>query len=149
MDSQDRIGKAREMFLAGHLCSQAVLAAYCDCFDLDQATALRIACGFGSGIARRQEICGAVSGAIMVAGLKLGRVEAQDLDAVERTYEAVRDIIAKFTEQHGTILCRELLGCDISLPEARREAAERGLFATKCAGYVADGARLAAEICGR
>lgn len=144
----DRPVRARRMFEGGHLCSQSVLATYGDLYGLDQAAALKIACGLGSGIARTGEVCGAVTGAVMVAGLAHGRVEPQDRDALETTYSAVRRILTGFAAKHGSINCRELLGCDISTPEARKEAEQKGLFATKCTQFVEDAARLVESICG-
>lgn len=74
----ERVKCAEDMFNKGYVCSQAVFAAFSDMFGLDKEMALRIGNGFGGGIARKQEICGAVSGAIMVIGLKHGKVEADD-----------------------------------------------------------------------
>jgi len=70
-----RSDRATEMFLSGYNCAQSVLWSFSDEVRLDPDTALRIACGFGAGMARRQEVCGAVTGGIMVLGLRLGRGE--------------------------------------------------------------------------
>jgi C_GCAxxG_C_C family probable redox protein len=139
-----RAQKAAELFDSGFNCCQAVLGAFCGEFGLDEETALKIACGFGSGVARRQEICGAVSGAIMVAGLRHGRARLDDREAVEKTYSAAQSIVSEFIERHGSVACRELLGCDISTAESRRRAEADGLYA-KCALYVKDAALLAAR----
>ena len=69
----ERVVCAEEMFRSGYVCSQAVFATFSEMLGLDKETALKIANGFGGGIARKQEICGAVSGAIMAIGLKYGK----------------------------------------------------------------------------
>jgi len=71
---------AVELFRKGFLCSQAVLASFCDSYGLDRNSALKIACGLGSGM-RCAEICGAVSGAVLVIGLKYGYTDAKDASA--------------------------------------------------------------------
>jgi len=125
---------AVKMFGEGFICSQAVFAAFAEDLGLDIKMSLKIANGFGGGIARNQHICGAVSGAIMLIGLKYGKTELADLSSHEKTYEIVNRFIDKFTEKNGAINCFELLGC--TLPEAR----EKGLFASLCSNYVRDAA---------
>lgn len=140
-----RVKRAAELFGSGYNCCQAVLGAYCDAFGLNEETALKIACGFGSGIARRQEICGAVSGAIMVAGLRHGRTRLDDREAVEKTYHATQSICREFTERHNSIACRELLGCDISTFEGKKAGRSRRALLnqvrTVCRGRRAAGCR--------
>ena len=125
---------AVKMFEEGFICSQAVFAAFSEKYGLDKKIALKIANGFGGGIARNQEVCGAVSGAIMMIGLKYGKTESADSASHERTYKIVNRFIDKFTEKNGAINCFDLLGC--TLPEAR----EKGLFASLCSNYVRDAA---------
>lgn len=138
--------RAIELFKGGFNCCQAVLAGLCGELGLKEQIALKIACGFGSGIARRQEICGAVSGAVMVIGLKYGRDRIDDRQAVETTYTLAQTMIREFTELHGSACCRDLLRCDISTAEGRKQAEAAGLFATKCTSYVEDAARLVERI---
>ena len=122
------------------ICSQAVFAAFADENGLAQKFALKIANAFGGGISRNQEICGAVSGAIMLISLKHGKTESGDSASHEKTYELVNQIIDKFTEKNGSINCFDLLKC--KLPEAR----EKGLFSTLCRNYVRDAAEIADEL---
>lgn len=111
---------ATETFLSGYSCAQSVLYSFCDEAGLHPDTALKIACGFGAGIARRQEICGAVTGGIMVLGLKYGRGEEQDLTAMEDTYAKVHELIRRFEDRHGTCSCLQLLGgCNVATEEGR------------------------------
>jgi C_GCAxxG_C_C family probable redox protein len=120
-------------------CAQSVLFAFCDEFGFDRDVALKMACGFGAGMSRKQEVCGAVSGAMIVIGLKYGRGEAQGREATERTYAKTRELMERFREKHGTIICRELLvDCDLSTPEGLKQFEERKLLTERCAPLVRD-----------
>ncbi len=132
----DRVQLARSSFEEGFSCSQAVLSAFSDRFGLDKRTSLRISQPFGGGIAHRGETCGAVSGAFMVIGLRFGRTEAEDIQARERTYQAVREFIQRFEKSQGSIICRELLGVDLSSEEGLKLAEEERLFETLCPKFV-------------
>jgi len=101
--------KARDLFLSGCSCSQAVFAAFADDFGMDQDTALKLASSFGGGMGGMRETCGAVSGMLMAAGLKWGYSEVGDLDVKTAHYARVRTLIESFKEEHATIACRELL----------------------------------------
>ena len=101
--------KARDLFLSGCSCSQAVFAAFADDFGFDQDTALRLASSFGGGMGGMRETCGAVSGMLMVAGLKWGYSEVGNLDIKTAHYARVRKLIDSFKAEHTTIVCRELL----------------------------------------
>jgi C_GCAxxG_C_C family probable redox protein len=129
---------AVEKFLAGYNCAQAVLYAFGDELRFDKDTALRLACGFGAGMARKQEVCGAISGGIITIGLKHGRGEGQDRTLTEETYRKVRELMARFESKHGTCLCRELLpGCDLNTPAGQRYYKEHDLLNQTCKGCVA------------
>jgi len=105
---------------------------------MERDVALKTAQSFGGGMAQMGQTCGAVTGAFMVIGLKYGRTRADDDEAKRRTYALVREFVEQFKARNGTILCRELLGCDISTPEGNRAAKEKGLFSTVCPGFVRD-----------
>jgi len=138
----DRIETAVRMFERDFACSQSVLAAFADPADLSRETALRVAAGFGGGLARSGETCGAVVGAIMALSLRHCGDPADEPLSKERTYPAVREFLARFRALHGTIVCRELLGIDIAAPEGLQSAREQGLFKSRCPAFV----RTAAEI---
>ena len=128
---------ALEKFFGGYNCAQAVLYSFCDDLNFDKNTALRLACGFGGGMGRKQEVCGAISGGIIAIGLKYGQSEAQDKTAKEETYRKVHDLISRFEAKHGASLCRELLkGCDLSAPEGQRYFKENDLLNKVCKGCV-------------
>ncbi|TCT17167.1 C_GCAxxG_C_C family probable redox protein [Natranaerovirga pectinivora] len=132
----DRVKEAIELFEKGFSCSQSVFTAYSDLFGLDKDIALKLSNGFGGGIARRQEICGAVTGAVMLIGLKEGKIIPSDTVAHEKTYEMINCFCQKFIEKNNSLNCSELLGCDLAL------ASEKRLFATMCKGYVQDAAEI-------
>ena len=124
---------AVEKFMAGYNCAQAVLYSFSDDLRLNKNTALRLACGFGSGMARRQEVCGAIAGGIITIGLKHGRGEKQDRTPTEETYRKVRELMSRFESKHGTCLCRTLLnGCDLNTPEGQRYFKENDLHNKTC-----------------
>jgi C_GCAxxG_C_C family probable redox protein len=87
---------ADALFQQGFSCSQAVLSVFAQDFGLDRDLALRISQGFGAGIASTDGICGALSGAIMVIGLRYGRIRADDIAAKEKTYAVVREFLQEF-----------------------------------------------------
>ena len=97
-----KVEKAEALFKGGCNCSQSVFAACADEFGLDEELAKRIACGLGGGVGRMREVCGAVSAAAMVIGMRLG---PDKMDA----YPAIQDFCAKFKAAAGSIVCRDLL----------------------------------------
>ena len=136
------VEQAVTTFESGFSCSQAVLSAFAARFGLDPVLGLRVGGGFGGGIARLGKTCGAVTGAIMVIGLKEGQVQAQDEEAKERTYTLVRELVSQFTDLHGSIACRDLLGLDLSRPEELAKARQEDLFHTRCPAFVRDAAKI-------
>jgi C_GCAxxG_C_C family probable redox protein len=143
---QLRVEMARESFLNGFNCAQAVFMTYAGDFGVSEEIAKRIACGFGAGMGRLQETCGAVSGAFMLIGCKYGKVLHEDNAATENTYELVREFVRRFNAKHGTISCRELLGCDLQTEEGKAYFKEQGFRELRCAQYVHDAAELVEEM---
>ena len=141
-----RVEEAVACFKEGFICSQAVLSAYSAQLGLDRDTALKIADGFGGGMARMGETCGAVTGAFMVIGLKHGRTSVDDEKAHETTYHLVNEFVRRFKSRNKSVVCRELLGCDISTPDGLQRARQQDLFATVCPAYVRDAAEIIEEI---
>ncbi len=137
--------KAAGLFEQGFSCSQAVLGAYCDKFDLSRDTAMKISTGFGGGMHLGQT-CGSVTGAIMVIGLKHGRTRAEDAESKAKTYEVIAEFADKFKQRHGSIGCKELIGCDITTPDGLKKAEDEKLFTTVCAGLVKSAAEILDEL---
>jgi C_GCAxxG_C_C family probable redox protein len=143
---RDPAAIAVALFEEGFTCGQAVLAAYAERHGLGRDTALRVACAFGGGIARTGSTCGAVSGALMAIGLEHGRTNVGDEAARERTYEKSRALLERFRQEHGSAVCRELLGVDIGTPAGRDAATKAGLFKTRCPVLVASAARIVSTL---
>jgi C_GCAxxG_C_C family probable redox protein len=100
--------------LEGYNCAQSVLYASCDRLSFDQDAALRVACGLGAGMGRKEKVCGALTGGILALGLKHGRGEKEDRSRTETTYAKTRELLDRFEAKHGSCICRELLGgCDL------------------------------------
>jgi C_GCAxxG_C_C family probable redox protein len=133
-------------FEEGFCCSQAVLSAYAEEFGLPREAALKISRGFGGGMGRMAHTCGAVTGAFMVIGLKYGNADARDKQARENTYGLVREFARRFKERNGSVMCRDLLGCDISRPEGLNAAREKGLFTSVCPNMLRDATEILEEI---
>lgn len=135
--------KAEELFLQGYNCAQAVSCACAGNCGVPPELVAKLATGFGAGMGRSQETCGAVSGAILTLGLRDGRALGDDRTRTEETYAKVRALQRDFAALHGSCLCRELLsGCDLRTPEGQREFKERGYLRRRCAEYVKTAAAL-------
>ena len=119
-------------FKNGLNCSQAVLSVYAEELGLSREIAWKIAGGFGGGMGRMAQTCGAVTGAFMVLGLKYGDADIPDTKIKEKMYGLVREFAHQFENHNGSIVCSELLGCDISKPEGVVTAKENGLFTSVC-----------------
>jgi len=141
-----RTDQAVESFAGGLSCPQAILSTYGPELGLDRETAIRLAEGFAGGIAGTGRTCGAVTGAFMVLGLKHGRTEDSDLDAKAKTTKLVRKFISQFESKNGSIVCRDLIGCEIDTPEKVKDAKEKLLFATICQGVIRDAAEILEEL---
>lgn len=133
-------------FSRGFTCSSAVFSTFSEEIGLDPDTAKKIACGFGGGISKTGNICGAVSGAILAIGLKYGKTKQGDDAATEKTQELTRQFIREFTARYGSINCTELLGYNLSYPEEYEKARESRLFVTKCPDLVRDAAVILEKI---
>ena len=96
------MNKAEELFMSGCNCSQAVFAAFADELGLDEEIAKKVALGLGGGVGRMREVCGTVTGASMVLGMKYGPDKAS-------AYAKIQDFCARFKAEAGSIVCRELL----------------------------------------
>jgi len=140
---------ARQYHQNGYGCAQAVLASFAPNFGLDEDLALKLATGFGSGMGRLCEVCGALTGAFMVIGLKHGKVKTSGEKygtETETTYRLVRETAEKFQQRHGSIYCREIVGYDLNDPEQRAVVVQKGLFSSTCGQCIQDAVELLEEI---
>jgi C_GCAxxG_C_C family probable redox protein len=141
----NRVETAVSCFAQGFNCSQAVFSAYAEHLGLDEKAALKIAAGFGGGMGRMAETCGAVTGALMALGLKYGAT-TPDRQAKEMTYERVRQFAARFKARHGSLTCRDLLGCDMGTVEGLEIARQQGLLTSSCPQFVRSAAEILEEL---
>lgn len=125
-------------------CAQSVLLSYAGDLNLEPATALRIALGFGGGMAMGKT-CGAVTGACMVLGLKV-QAEGKTIQEMKAESKAsVRKFNELFIAKHGSLSCKKLLGVDLSTPEGSALANEKNLFDSVCTVLVASAAGIIEE----
>ncbi len=114
---------AEELFLQGYNCTQAVVCAFEDITGLDRDMAARMSSSFGGGMGRMREVCGTVSGALIVLGITMGYSDPKDIKAKTEHYHIVQEFARRFKEINGSIICRELLaGVEVkpgSEPEER------------------------------
>jgi C_GCAxxG_C_C family probable redox protein len=130
---------AEARFREGYSCSQSVFSALAEPWNIDPAVSLRIAAGFGGGVARSARTCGCVTGAIMAIGLaQRGITAAENRSEKEKTYDASRQFMCAFEERNGSTICSDLLGCNIGTPEGLAEARQKGLFQSRCTRLVRD-----------
>ena len=136
--TQTRADEAAEIFRSGYSCSQAVCLAFADDFGIDRPTALKLSCALGGGMAHTGNTCGAVSGALMVIGMKYGRTALDDLASKEKTYEVTNAFIQEFLRRNHSLNCTDLIGHNLSDPKELAVAREKKLFHIKCAKFVND-----------
>ena len=137
----DHSMQAAELFVGGYNCAQAIMVAFCDVTGLPKDTAARMSASFGGGMGRMREVCGAVSGMLMVTSYLYGYDKPGDDQVKMEHYSLVQELAGKFREQMGSVVCRELLKTPPSDPNPTPRTPE--FYKTRpCARMVA----LAAQI---
>ena len=136
--------RALELYDAGFSCSQSVFGAFCEDYGVALKTGLQLSNGLAGGV-QQADICGAVSGAALVVGLRHGQFDANDKASRQNCNKMVREFLAEFKGRHGSTACRELLGLDASTPEGRAEAMKNNLFKTVCRGLIDSAAAILEE----
>jgi len=130
---KNRTEIAVSKFSDGYNCAQSVFYSFYDVLQFDKNTALKIACGFGAGMGRKEEVCGAVTGGINVIGATYGRGEGDDRMATKLTYKNTRELMDRFEKKHGTFICRKLLhGCELTTEEGQKHFKANNLSNTTC-----------------
>ena len=118
-------------------CAQAVLTAFCEELGMEKQAALKIALPFGAGMGRTDGVCGAVTGAYMVLGLR-PYVGLAPVEKKEKVYALVGEFNRRFKAIHNSIICTSLLGSNLGTPEGMASAKERKLIDNVCPALVAD-----------
>jgi len=127
----NKVEMSQNYFKNGFNCSQAVFTTFAVDMGMSEEMALKVATQFGGG-ARKGEMCGAVSGALMVLGLKYGHYHEGALEEKAKAYSIAEDFMNCFIEKNGTVVCRELLGYDLTKPEDMAKIKELDLFKITC-----------------
>jgi len=140
--SENAVNRFRE----GYCCSQSVLSSFSDKLSISTDAALKMADGFGAGMGRKQQVCGAVTGSILVLGFLYGRGENEPVGKHEYTYAKVKEFMDHFEALHGSVICRELLkGCDLLIPQGQERFKAENMI-EGCYGFVNDAVRLLEDI---
>ena len=142
-----RADKAEEKFLSGYNCAQSVVGAMCEELGMSEEMGLTVSEGFGGGMGRLREVCGAVSGMFMVLSVKEGYTSPTAKEEKMDLYKKVQDLAGKFKEKNGgTYICRELLTnvetTQTHIPEDRTPEYYK---ARPCAKFVGDAAEILEE----
>ncbi len=120
----ERADRARQMFLEGYNCSQAVVGAFADKFGFDPAEAMKFAEGLGGGMGRMRLTCGAVAAMATLASMKMSTGLPGDLKRRGEIYAVIQQMAGEFKENNGSVICAELLGAALpkdnsAIPEKR------------------------------
>jgi C_GCAxxG_C_C family probable redox protein len=143
----DKSEQAAEYMKSGYNCAQSIVKAFAREVGIsNEEEAVRMAASLGGGIGRNGYVCGALTGAALVLGRKVGYIEPSDAAAREKTYAAVSRLLEAFRKEYGTVMCGELLGIDMKNPEQLARARENGVFQKQCPGYVLAAGRILEEI---
>jgi C_GCAxxG_C_C family probable redox protein len=138
--------KAINSFRSGYNCAQSVLLAFKNDLGFDENLASSISVGFGGGMGRLQEKCGAVTGAFMVIGLYSSKMHQDNLNRKNHAYPLIQQFDEKFKSIHHTTQCRELLNCDLKTEEGHAFAVENKLFQKICEKCISDSVRIVEEL---
>ena len=132
----ERSEQAKELFLSGYNCAQSVVLSFADDLKFSTELVQKMAAGFGGGMGKQQETCGAVTGAIMVLGLIKGEAVNNNDELKAEAYGAVKDLTRKFRDEYKTTNCKDLIGCDLNTAEGAAKFKEEKIMETTCAGCV-------------
>jgi C_GCAxxG_C_C family probable redox protein len=137
MSAQALGEKANKLHLDGYNCAQAVLLVLYEHMNPEEKNPIipKIASGFGGGLGRCGNVCGALTGAIMAAGLKYGANEINQQKKLE-TYAKTQVLFNKFQKEHGSVMCRDLIQYDLTNPEQLAKAAKENVFETHCSRFI-------------
>lgn len=145
---EERVQRAVELFMSGYGCCQSVVAAFADLYGFSDVQAKLVGAGFGGGVGRMRMMCGAVSGLVILAGMKEGQTDGDDREGKAHCYQVVQDLLEKSKKENGSIICAELLGIKGPIPLGNFVPDERNAEYYKkrpCAAKVESAARIFAE----
>jgi C_GCAxxG_C_C family probable redox protein len=137
--------KALSYFNNNFNCSQAVFTTFATEMGIDEKTALMVSTNFGGG-ARCGELCGAVSGALMVLGLRHGHYDFKNAEQKTNAYNIASEFNKRFCEKNGSVVCRKLLGYNLTITEDIEVIKDKNLFKTICPQMVADATEIVEQM---
>lgn len=137
--------KAVHLFENGLNCSQAILTAFGEPHGIDSETAKKLGRPWGGGVGRMGQICGAVTGAIMVLGLAQSGKQ-DEAEARNDICLTIQELVRRFEQRHGATVCKDLLGADFSTEEGQRKIKEEMLVKKLCPKFVEDAGCILAEL---
>ncbi len=143
--SISKADKAKEYFANNFNCSQAVFTAFATEMGIEEELALKLATQFGGG-ARCGQLCGAVSGALMVLGLKYGHFQSDNSEQKAQAYKIATEFNKRFCEINGSVVCKDLLGYNLSVPDEMALIKEKNLFSTVCPKVISDATEVVEQI---
>ena len=137
--------KAVQTFDGGLNCAQSVLTPFLEKLNIDKSTVLKLSSGFGAGMGRLQETCGAMTGAYMVLGLKYGKYQPDD-DSNEKVVELIQEFTKRFKNEHQHTTCRDLLNCDLNTEEGQAYVEQNNLHEEVCSKCVGDSVKILEDL---
>lgn len=143
---EEKILLAEKYFKDGYNCTQAIVLAYSDIIGIDKVSLATISAPFGAGMGRLREVCGAVSGMIMVSGYVFKANNPNDSESLKRSYNGVQVLAKEFTDKNGSIVCRELLGLNSKNDNTTVDNTKKHYTKRPCSEYVCDCARIIGEV---
>lgn len=147
IDKQKRMKRAEELFMQGFNCSQSVATAFADVYGYTEEQMLRVSAGFGAGIGRMRLSCGAFNAMALLAGLENGSVTPGDREGKSANYMTVQQLAARFQEEHGSLICAELLKLKRDAPLSYEASERTAEYYQKrpCVKQIISAARIYAE----
>lgn len=147
IDKQKRMKRAEELFMNGFNCSQSVATAFADVYGYTEEQMLRVSAGFGAGIGRMRLSCGAFNAMALLAGLENGSVTPGDREGKSANYKTVQQLAARFQEEHGSLICAELLKLKRDAPLSYEASERTAEYYQKrpCVKQIISAARIYAE----
>jgi len=128
--------EAINLFRSGFNCAQSVFAVFSKEIGIKKEDCLKLTTVLGGGIARTQQICGAVSGALLVISYLNGKSEISDTSGKERTYSSAKSFIDKFNNHFGASNCLSLIEYDLNTEKGMNEAHNKNVFEEKCEKFI-------------
>jgi C_GCAxxG_C_C family probable redox protein len=141
----NRKEKVDSIFMNDFNCSQVVLSLFSEELGLEKDVALKLTTGFGSGL-RKGEVCGAVSGAVMVIGLKYGHYLKGDVSSKTKTYALTEEFERRFEDIYGSVRCKDILEYDLSKKDEMNIIKEKDLFSKVCPKAIKDAIDILEEL---